>query len=103
MFGIDWFDIRRNTPFSDSSDSLSEEKGINPLHSEMALCQLWLNCSSGSGKEDCFCCCCCCYFSSPSSPWREGHDLHFKQNWIPFTQGCIVNEKVETGHWQFVF
>ena len=67
---------------------------LNPLHPRMHCAKFGWNWLSGSGKED---------FKISSMYFRnyrplgKGGGASFEQNWIPFTQRCIVSSLVEIG------
>ena len=69
---------------------------LSPLHPKMPCAKFGWNWLSGSGEEDFLIL--SMYFSYfiIISSWK-GHCPSFEQNWIPFTQGCLVLSLVDIG------
>ena len=70
---------------------------LNPLHSRMLCARLGWNWQSGSGEEDFFKFPQCILAFCKKEKTRKGLDSSFEQNWILFTQGCLVLSLVEIG------
>ena len=68
---------------------------LNPLQPRMLSAKFGWNWPSGSGEEDFFLFRQCIFAISLLSPLGKERGTSFEQNWIPFTQGCIVSSLVE--------